>query len=144
MKPENAINIPEKYKIQINKMKNEAERKPSRKPARIRQTTPLPSVDFSDPIDLTLVFNFLKIKILILFIFDQGSSVDTRKVRKVIKGKKKYVDDAPADVRDYGLSEPVRKVFNKNNKKSEKQRGRKRIKFGTRTIPKTVYDPLTL
>ena len=84
---------------------------------------------------------------MILFIFDQGSAVDTRKVRKVIKGKKKYVDDAPADVRDYGLPEPVRKVFNqknKNNKKSEKQRGRKRIKFGTRTIPKTVYDPLTL
>ena len=59
MKPENAINIPEKYKIQINKMKNEAERKPSRKPARIRQTTPLPSVDFSDPIDLTLVLTVL-------------------------------------------------------------------------------------
>ena len=61
MKPENAINIPEKYKIQIDNMKEEMKKmnkkqNPVRKPIRIRpNTTPFPEIDFAESFDLSMV-----------------------------------------------------------------------------------------
>ena len=61
VKPENAINIPEKYKIQIDNMKEEMKKmnkkqNPVKKPIRIRQhTTPFPVIDFAESFDLTMV-----------------------------------------------------------------------------------------
>ena len=67
VKPENAINIPEKYKIQIDNMKKEMKDKKEKKkqkiihtsikkPVRIRpNTTPFPVIDFAESFDLTMV-----------------------------------------------------------------------------------------
>ena len=64
VKPENAINIPEKYKIQIDNMKKEMKEKTKqkiihtsiKKPVRIRpNTTPFPAIDFAESFDLTMV-----------------------------------------------------------------------------------------
>ena len=67
-----------------------------------------------------------------------------RKIRKVVKGKKKKTfGEVGADIRNYKLPEPVRKVYANKSSGQKSKGGRKRIKFGTRTIPKTVYDPLT-
>ena len=59
-----------------------------------------------------------------------------KKVKKAKRGKKKVFRDPRPDLRDYGIPEPVRKVY------ADKD-APKRIKFGTRVVPKTIYSPLT-
>ena len=67
----------------------------------------------------------------------KNNSKPKRKIKKAIRGKKRlFVSNTP-DLRDYGLPEPVRKVYANKDRK-------RRIKFGTRVVPKTIYDPLNL
>ena len=66
-------------------------------------------------------------------------SFQQKKLRKVGRGKKKKViKHSLPGLRDYGIPEPVRKIYTGPGKQGEKIR----IKFGTRVQPKSVYDPL--
>ena len=68
--------------------------------------------------------------------------VQQKKFRKVGRGKKKKVVKhlQQPGLRDYGIPEPVRKIYTGPGKQGEKIR----IKFGTRVQPKSVYNPLTI
>ena len=69
-------------------------------------------------------------------------SFQQKKFRKVGRGKKKKVisNSQLSGLRDYGIPEPVRKIYTGPGKQGEKIR----IKFGTRVQPKSVYNPLTI
>lgn len=144
VKPENAINVPEKYKVKpgsvaskksvdIEGLKKEKEFIKTEdviKGEELKNNT-IYDVDprqaavghGTDQIDLS---KFLSSSVK----QDPELSTQRKKVRKVIKGKKKPLRDLKP--------KPLRKVFPKSTGEV------KRVKFGTRVIPKKVYDPLSL
>ena len=136
MKPENAINVPEKYRNLPSQSKSTEVRGEEDETYDIdpRQAAvedvDLSKVNVSND-DLSIVMTTSSLQFFSSSVKqDPEGSPHRTKVRKVLKGKKKM----PRDLKP----KPLRKVFPK------KQGDVKRIKFGTRVVPKKVYDPLSL